>query len=168
MIHEIDIANVTARFWPKVRKGAQCWEWTAGQKTGGYGAMRVVINGKRHTLAAHRASWLIHHGEIPPRTLDVCHRCDNRLCVNPDHLFLGSRSDNMADCASKGRVLTVGQSRITHCTHGHEFTEENTYRHPKTGHRRCLTCRTATNVKRRKKNRDYMRKVRAAIREGKA
>jgi hypothetical protein len=70
----------------------------------------------------------------------VCHRCDNRLCVNPEHLFLGTNADNVADRVRKGR--TVKGPRVTHCKHGHEYTAENTY-HTRRGSRLCRACALA-------------------------
>lgn len=87
-----------ARFMSKVKKvSSGCWEWQAGILFG-YG--RFWLNGRE--IKAHRASHQFFIGEIPAG-LSVCHTCDNRSCVNPDHFFLGTALDNARDRESKGR-----------------------------------------------------------------
>lgn len=86
------------RFWSKVQKGDGCWEWTGRPTKAGYADIRV---GGRKVLV-HRLSYLLHNGTLDP-DLDVLHRCDNRLCVRPDHLFVGTQADNVRDMLNKGR-----------------------------------------------------------------
>lgn len=89
-----------ARFWNKVDKTTDCWNWTAAKSSKGYG--RFKLNGK--LVSPHVLSYQMHNNDHDS-TKDVCHICDNPSCVNPDHLFLGSRSDNMRDCRDKGRLV---------------------------------------------------------------
>jgi hypothetical protein len=89
------------RFWDKVKKTSHCWLWI-GQSHGGYGRLDFRKNGVRTIFYAHRLSWEIHHGPIPPG-IDVLHECDNPACQNPKHLFLGTQRDNNQDKIQKGR-----------------------------------------------------------------
>lgn len=89
-----------------------CWEWS-GAKTVGYG--RITIGSRsdgtrRESYAAHRASYEAFIG-IVPDGYDVCHQCDNRGCVNPEHLFVGTRKDNMQDCINKNRFVYIEPQR---------------------------------------------------------
>jgi hypothetical protein len=93
--------TIVERFWPKVAKNEDgCWEWTAYCRPGGYG--RLNIGRQSQSRDAHRISWELHFGPIPAG-MSVLHRCDNPPCVRPDHLFLGTQTDNLADMTAKGR-----------------------------------------------------------------
>jgi hypothetical protein len=87
------------RLLSKIKKVKGCWIWTDTPASDGYGKFQAS-SGK--TERAHRASWRIHKGEIQ-QGLYCLHKCDHPLCVNPDHLFLGTQADNIKDMISKGR-----------------------------------------------------------------
>lgn len=87
------------RFWSRVIKMHHCWIWSGTRRRHNtYGCFEV--NGK--LISAHRYSWELHNGKIPAN-LFVLHKCDDKLCVNPDHLFLGTASDNNKDRVAKNR-----------------------------------------------------------------
>lgn len=92
------------RFFEKVKRGDDCWEWTAKKNNKGYGMFggRVVEG----FSLAHRVSYEFAYGPIPKGKW-VLHNCDNRGCVNPEHLFLGTHTDNMRDMHSKGRGRSI-------------------------------------------------------------
>jgi hypothetical protein len=99
------------RFWLFVDKSDGCWEWRGFCVPDGYG--RLKNDGKQ--LKAHRVSWELHNGPIPDG-MWVLHHCDNRKCVRPDHLFLGTHQDNMDDMTTKGRRPTCdshGMAKLT-------------------------------------------------------
>lgn len=127
-----------AFFWSRIEKRSddECWPWTGNARADGRGIMRPRINGSRKRCYSYQYSYIIHNemAEIPDGMM-ICHHCDNPSCVNPKHLFMGTRTDNVRDAVKKGRLKN---QQKTHCPHGHEYTAENTYIYK--GRRNCRIC----------------------------
>ncbi len=130
--------RLAARFWKKVLKTDDCWLWLGARDRRGYGYFSVGPAATRRTFCAHRIAVAL-NGRIPGDDQMVCHHCDNPQCVRPDHLFLGTHSDNMQDMHAKGR----GRKASDMCARGHSLTDEtNVYRYDYGSYiqRACITC----------------------------
>lgn len=112
------------RYWSRVGKNGPipkhcpelgpCWEWIGQRHPQGYG--QFYWNPFKTMITAHRIAFLLHHGRWAVKGYDVCHKCDNPPCQNPDHLFEGTRQENILDAATKGRMAS-GES--------HQFAKLN-------------------------------------------
>ena len=105
--------SLKCRFWDKVEilDPNNCWNWTASKSSNTYGSFQY----KNHSIRAHRMAWILAYGPIP-NNLYVLHHCDNRLCCNPTHLFLGTQADNIKDCVKKNRNIkgeSCGMAKLT-------------------------------------------------------
>lgn len=116
-----------------------CWIWNAGHKAGGYGCF---YDGNKD-ISAHQFSFVYFKGPVP-KGLEIDHLCEVKNCVNPNHLEAVTHAVNV----QRGQSAKINSARSrskTHCPHGHEYTEQNTYltRHHKTGsyNRSCKKCR---------------------------
>ena len=118
-----------------IKDSSGCWLWQACKDRDGYGQLQVA----GRSIGAHRVSWELTNGPIP-EGLYVCHHCDITNCVNPDHLFIGTNTDNMRDKVNKGRDFNLNKQT---CIRGHEFNEKNTRYHTRPdgmSHRTCRVC----------------------------
>ncbi len=92
MVETVTIEKIRPLFWERVKITKDCWEWVGHIKKDGHG--QLMINLK--SFSAHRLAWLLLRGDIPGGSC-ICHKCDNPKCVNPDHLYLGSKASNLQD-----------------------------------------------------------------------
>lgn len=109
------IRSPEERFWEKVDKRGpdDCWQWVAGSNQHGYG---TFFDGERCTKA-HRFSYALQNGSIPDG-MDICHKCDNPPCCNPNHLFAGTAQDNITDAIAKGRHVPPPPNQVEGETNG--------------------------------------------------
>jgi hypothetical protein len=116
-VYERKKKSVEERFWKYVNKDCEngCWHFTGSLSNNRYG--KLGVNGK--FISAHRFSYQLSYGEIP-EGMHCCHKCDNPRCVNPDHLFIGTRSENMQDMLNKNRGNKVKGS----LHHSSKLTED--------------------------------------------
>ena len=136
------------RFNQKVKKTGTCWLWTGALNSKGYGSMSY--NGKG--TSAHRLSYILHKGEIPDGLI-ICHTCDTPKCVNPDHLWAGTPSENMKDMFAKDRQGSTSRQK-THCRRGHEFTPENIFSRTNADGTMKIICRECIKISRKTNRND--------------
>lgn len=126
------LAKDRQRFESFIDKSTDCWNWNGYLGNGGYG--RFQLAGKK--FLAHRLMYWDYYG-IGPNGFCVMHSCDNRECVNPEHLSLGTYKDNSKDASGKGRLAN---QKTTHCPKGHEYNLKNTYLDKPRNKRQCREC----------------------------
>jgi len=126
--------SVEVRFFAKIKIDEQsgCWVWVGALSSNGYGSFRAI---PAIAEAAHRVSYRLRHGALPPKGFDLDHLCRNRACVNPDHLEVVTRSVNL-NRGIKRNLLK------TQCPSVHAYSGENLRVHP-TGGRACKACNAA-------------------------
>ena len=128
--------TISARFWEKIDRSGDCWEWTGAKNRAGYGRFGV----RRYNMIATRVMMMFKVG-MYDRRLVVRHTCDNPGCVNPDHLLLGTHQNNSDDMVARGRQVGANALK-THCSRGHALTGDNIRQYVYDGYARryCKTC----------------------------
>lgn len=126
-------------------ESTNCWIFNGPLNKYGYGHFTF----QKRFYRAHRFSFILFHG-VPRKDLVIMHKCDNRKCVNPNHLSQGTYKENAIDCVNKGKH----HKKIkTQCPNGHEYSADNLYVYPN-GHRRCRICHNKQEKDRYKKKQD--------------
>lgn len=122
VFHYMDIilkANPTSkdeiRFWKHCDKNGGCWIWKRGLSSDGYGKFSFKRNQKTITCRAHRLSFFFTYKRIDSNLL-ICHICDNKVCVNPNHLFEGTVKDNALDAKAKGKLFSSKGEQLSNLT----------------------------------------------------
>jgi hypothetical protein len=138
--HNAGGRDVAERFWLKVDRSGECWEWQ-GAKTLGYGHFSL----NKKAVKAHRVAYELTRGPIPDG-LVIDHLCRNRACVKPDHLEPVTHAVNIL----RGTGQSARNARKTVCKYGHALTPDNVYVHPANGSRNCRQCHR-DNESRRKR-----------------
>lgn len=126
-------SNIERRFLDSIDFQEECWIWTKYKTKKGYGRFSPNMG---ENYAAHRVSYMTYvDPDLPPYPeMTLNHTCENRACVNPDHLEPMTIGDNARDGSNSN-------AQKTHCVEGHEYTTGNTYIAPKTGYRQCKICK---------------------------
>lgn len=141
-------------FWEKVDKSGECWLWTAGKTTDGYGAWRYPVNGKQKFLRAHRFAWLLKNGALEVGK-ELNHLCRIKLCIRPEHLEEITHKEHM--WRTEGSFADRWGNREA-CEQGHPYTEDNLVAWAiKRGWRKCKTCAKAKYDDWRKANPEKMK-----------
>ena len=153
----MDKDKLRAFFYARVKPSqdpSECWVWRGTiNSSHGYGECSIGSRGSITRWRAHRLSYILHHGEIP-EGLVVMHSCDNRRCVNPAHLSVGTLRDNAVDAAMKGRIVN-GNTDKMYCKWGHLLIPDNTFIRKGLPYRECRTCRKIKRAERTDRQRSY-------------
>lgn len=128
-----------------------CWIWLYGEYTEGYG--EIWISELNRSIGVHRLQAAIHHNlDLDNPKQLALHKCDTKLCFNPNCLYVGTYKDNAKDAKERGLTKNAHggfyQMAKTHCPYGHEYTEENTFRRKNRNQRECRECQRRRNRER--------------------